>query len=103
MISLSFRCGVKTVNTVEVPQFVKFTCNRPHTSGSLDKIGREYDLKPELLKGENNHSEITKHNYNELRYVWEPYLKSDLLCLAFVYARHAMEMQKMTNLGTKES
>ena len=26
LISLSFRCGVKIVNTVEVPRYVKFTC-----------------------------------------------------------------------------
>ena len=26
LISLSFRCGFKLVNSVEVPQYVKFTC-----------------------------------------------------------------------------
>ena len=26
LISLSFRCGFKIVNTCEVPQYVKFTC-----------------------------------------------------------------------------
>ena len=30
LISLSFCCGVKIVNTVEVPQYVKLTCNRSH-------------------------------------------------------------------------
>ena len=30
LISLSFRCGVRIVNTVEVPQYVKLTCNRSH-------------------------------------------------------------------------
>ena len=103
LMALSFRCGVKIVNTVEVLQYNKITCTRLHISGSLDKIGREYGLQPELSKGEINHSEITKHNYNELRDVWEPYLKSDVLCLAFVYARHAMVMQKMTRRGIKES
>ena len=28
LISLSFRCGVKLVNTVEVPQYLKFTCSK---------------------------------------------------------------------------
>ena len=63
-------------------------------------------MQPELLKGlkrEINHSEITKPNYNELRDVWEPYLKSDFLCLAFVYARHATKMQELTKLGIEES
>ena len=40
LISLSFRCGYKIVNTVEVPQNVKFTCTKPHVKGSLEKIGR---------------------------------------------------------------
>ena len=40
LISLSFRCGVKIVNTVEVPQYVKFTCSKSHIKGSLEKIER---------------------------------------------------------------
>ena len=60
LISLSFRCGVKIVNTVEVPQYVKFTCSKSHIKGSLEKIGREYGLQPELLKEEIEHSVINK-------------------------------------------
>ena len=41
LISLSFRCGVKTVKTVEVPQNVKFTCTKSHIKCSLEKIGRQ--------------------------------------------------------------
>ena len=44
LISLSFRCGFKIVNTVEVPQYVKFTCSKSHIKGSLEKIGKEYGL-----------------------------------------------------------
>ena len=102
LISLSFRCGVKIVNTVEVPQYVKFTCSKSHIKGSLEKIGREYNLQPELLKGEMNHSVINKNNFVELRHIWEPYLISDVLCLAFIYARHSMEMQKMSGFGIKD-
>ena len=93
-ISLSFRCGFKIVNTVEVPQYVKFTCSKSHTKGTLEKIGREYELQPELLKGEIEHSNFNKNNFAELRHIWEPYLISDVLCLAFIYARHSMEVQK---------
>ena len=102
LISLSFRCGVKIVNTVEVPQYVKFTCSKSHIKGSLEKIGKEYGLKPELLKREIDHSVINKNNFVELRHIWEPYLISDVLCLAFIYARHSMEMQKMTGFGIKD-
>ena len=102
MISLSFRCGVKTVNTCEVPQYVKFTCTKSHIRGSLNKIGEEYGLQPELLKGEIEHSIIIKNNFVDLRHIWEPYLISDVLCLAFIYARHSMEMQNMTGFGIKD-
>ena len=55
LISLSFRCGGKIVNTLEVPQFVKFTCSNSHIKSSLEKIGREYELQSELLKGKIEH------------------------------------------------
>ena len=84
LISLSFRCGVKIVNTCEVPQYVKFTCSKSHMKGSLEKIGREYGLQPELFKGGIEHSVINKNNFNELRHIWEPYLISDVICLAFI-------------------
>ena len=102
LISLSFPCGVKIVNTVEVPQYVKSTCSKPHIKGSIEKIGREYNLQPELLKGEIEHSIINTNNFGELRHIWEPYLISDVLCLAFIYARHSMEMQKMSGFGIKD-
>ena len=34
LISLSLRCGFEIVNTVEVPQYVKFTCSKSHIKGS---------------------------------------------------------------------
>ena len=102
LTSLSFRCGVKIVNTCEVPQYVKFTCSKSHMKGSLEKIGKEYGLQPALLEGEIDHSIINKNNFAELKHIWEPYLLSDVLGLAFIYARHSMEMQKMSGFGIKD-
>ena len=102
LISLSFRCGVKIVNTVEVPQYVKFTCSKSHIKGSSEKIGKEYGLQPELLKGEIEHCIINKNNFIELKHIWEPYLISDVLRSAFIYARHSMEMQKLSAFGIKD-
>ena len=102
LISLSFRCGVKIVNTCEVPQYVKFTCSKSHIKGSLNKVGKEYGLQPELLKGEIEHSIINKNKFVEVRHIWEPYLISDVVCLAYIYARHSVEMQKMTGFGIKD-
>ena len=102
LISLSFRCGVKIVNIGEVPQYVKFTCSKSHIKGSLNKIGKEHGLQPELLKGEIAHSVINKNIFVELKHIWEPYLISDVLCLAFIYARNSIEMQQMTGFGIKD-
>ena len=66
LISSSFRCGVKNVNTVEVPQYVKITFSESHIEGFLEKICREYGFQPELLKGEIEHSVINKSNFADL-------------------------------------
>ena len=83
---MSFPCGVKIVNTVEVPQYVKFTCSKSQIKGFLDKIGKECGLQPELFKREIEHSVINKTNSADLRHIWEPYLILDVLCLSFIYA-----------------
>ena len=84
MISLLFRCGVRIVNTCEVPQYVKYTCTKSDIRGSLERIGREHGLQPELLQGEIEHWVINKGNFAELGYIWETYLRLDVLCLAFI-------------------
>ena len=99
LISLSFRCGV---NIYEVPQYVKFTCSKSQKKGSLEEIGREYSLQPELLIGEVEHSVINRSKFAELGHIWEPYLKLDVLCLAFIYARHSVEMQKLSGFGIED-
>ena len=83
-ISLSFRCGVGIVDTVEVPQNVKFTSSKSHIESCLEKIGSIYGLQPELLKGESEHSVMKKSNFAELRQIWEPYLELNAMCLAFM-------------------
>ena len=83
LISLSFRCGVKKANTVEVTQDVEFTCTKSHIKRSLEKIVREDGLQPEDLTGENEHSVINKSNFDDLRHIWGPYLILDVLSLAF--------------------
>ena len=102
LISLSFRCGVKIANTVDLPQYVKFTYRKSHIKGSFEKIGGEYGPQPELLKGKIEHSVNNKSNFADLRHIWEPYLKLDLFCLAFIYARHSMEMQNMSGFVIRD-
>ena len=72
-----------------------------HRERSLEKIGREYGIQPKLLKGENEHS-LIKSNFADLRHIWEPYLKLDVLCLVFIFARQGMEMQNMSAFGIQD-
>ena len=37
LMPLSIRCVVKIVNTVEVPQYIKFTFSKSHIKGSSEK------------------------------------------------------------------
>ena len=90
LIPLSLRCDVNLVITVEMPQNVRFTGTRWHISSCLDKIGRECGSQPEFLKRKITQSEINKYKYNDLRHIWEPYLKSNIICLAVIYAKHAL-------------
>ena len=102
---MSFRCGAKivnTVNTIEVPQYFEFTCTNFHMKSSLHKTGREYGLQPDFLKMEIEHLVFIKSNFAELRYIWEPYLRLDVLCLASINARHSMEMQNLSGFGIKD-
>ena len=102
LITLSFRCAVRIVKTCEVPKYVKFTCSKSQTKDSLEKFCREYPLQLELLKAEIEHSVIIKSEFADLRHICEPYLKLDLLCLAFIYAKHSTEMQKKSGFGIKD-
>ena len=102
LISLSFRCGFEIVITVEVPQLYKFTCSKTHFKGSYEKIGREYGLQLELLKGRIENSVNNKINFADLSHNWKPYFKSDVLLLAFMCARNSMEMQKLGCFGIKD-
>ena len=100
LISLSFHLCGKLVKIVQVPQNVKFTCSKSHITSSLEKTGREYGLQTEIFKEEIEHSTNNKSNSADLRHLGA-YFKVDVLCLAFIYARHSMEMQKMSVLVSK--
>ena len=99
--SIPFCCGVIIVNTCEVPQYVNFTRTKSHIKGSLEKIGRENGLQPDIVIGEIEHSVNIKSNFSDVRHIWEPYLKLDVSCLAFIFARHSKEMQKTSGFIIK--
>ena len=56
------------------------------------KIGGEYGLQPELLRGEIEHLVIIKSKFADLKRFWKSNLNLGVLCLAFMYATHSLEM-----------
>ena len=58
---------------------MKFVCSKIHISGSLKKKQKEYDIQPQLFKGEIDHILITLSNYKEHEKLWKPYLIDDVL------------------------
>ena len=81
-------------NSFEEPQYVKFTCTKSEMKGPTEKIGRGYGLQPEPFRGEIEHTVINKSIFADSGIIWEPYLRLDVLCLAFIFAIHSVEMQK---------
>ena len=63
------------------------------------KISREYGLQRELPKGKIEHSVINKSNFADLRHISQPYLRLDVLCLAFVFATHSNKIQNKSGFG----
>ena len=66
-----------------------------------EKIGEKYGLQLDLRKGEIEHSVIKKTNFADLRDISQPYLRFEELCLAFICARHSMEMRKRVVLVSR--
>ena len=64
-LKLSFRVGTVYEDDKEIPQYMKFVCSKVHISGSLKKIQKEYNIQPQLIKGEIDHNLITLSNYKK--------------------------------------
>ena len=85
---LSFKAGSVYEDDREVPKYTKFVCLKCHISGSLKDIQKEYNIQPQLLKGETARDSITLSNYKKLENQWKPYLIDGVLGLAYVISKH---------------
>ena len=103
LIKLSFKAGSVTENDREFPTYMKFVCSKCHISGSLKGIQKEYNIKPDLMKGEIDHDLINIGNYKKYENLWRPYLIDDVLGLAYVVAKHGNSIQKITGVSYKNS
>ena len=73
-----------------------------HLNYSLKKLGKTFKLQKELLKTEMNHNEVDGKNYKDRINEWLPYVKIDVLCTAFSYARYIKAMEERTGFSMKD-
>ena len=64
----------------------------------INKIEKTFKLQKELLKTEMDHKEKFETNWKQRRNGWLPYVKKEVLCTAFSYARYSKAMLEITSL-----
>ena len=86
-----------------IPQYVHRRCGLLHIKNSLKKHRKNQKLQPCLLKQELEHDEIFEDNWEEKENEWLPYLRNDVLSIAFSYARYSKGKEELTGFGMKNS
>ena len=102
IIELKVFNGLIEKNNKQIPQYLHFRCGMTHLNYTLKKLGKTFELPKELLKTEMNHDEITADNYKDKKDIWLPYVKNDVLCTAYSYARYIKAMEEITGFSMKD-
>ena len=74
-------------------QYLHFRCGMTHLNYSLKKLGRTIKLQKELLKTEMNHDDVCLDTWKDKKSEWLDYVKIEVLCTAFSYARYTKAME----------
>ena len=85
----------------QVPQNLHFRCGMTHLNYSLKKLGKTFKLPKELSKPEMNHDELDENNWRNKKDEWLPYVKNDVLCTAYSYARYNKCKEEKTGFSMK--
>ena len=102
IIKLKIFNGLIYKDNKQIPQSLVFRCGMTHLNYSLKKIGKTFKLPKELLKTEMNHDVIDGDNYKDEKDIWLPYVKNDVLCTAYSYARYIKAMEGITGFSMKD-
>ena len=102
IISLKVFNGPIYKNNKQIPQYLHFRCGMTHLNYSLKKLGKTFELPKELLKTEMDHNDIDVSNYKDKKDIWLPYVKNDVLCTAYSYARYIKAMEEITKFSMKD-
>ena len=73
-----------------------------HLNYSLKNLGKTFKLQKELLKTEMNHDEVYSDTWKDKKHEWLDYVKNDVLCTGFSYARNSKAMEEITGFGMKD-
>ena len=73
-----------------------------HLIYSLKKLGEIFKMSEELLKTEMNHDDVDGNNYRDKKHIGLPYVKNDVLCTAYSYARYIKAMEEITGFSMKD-
>ena len=74
-----------------------------HLNYSLKKLGKTFELQKELLKTEMKHDDVHEDTWRNKKSEWLDYVKNDVLCTAFSYARYCKNMEDITKFSMKDS
>ena len=102
IIELKVFNGLIHKNNKQIPQYIHFRFGMTHLSYSLKKIGKTFKLPKELLKTEIDHDGIDGNNWRDKKDEWLPYVKNDVLCTAYSYARYIKAMEEITGFSVKD-
>ena len=102
IIEMKIFNGLIYKNNKQIPQYLHFRCGMTHLNYSLKKLGKTFKLPKKLLKTEMDHDEITENNYKDKKNIWLPYVKNDVLCTAYSYARYIKAMEEITGFSMKD-
>ena len=94
--------GLMDKNFKEIPQNLHFGCGMTHLIYSLKKLGKTSKLQRELLKTEMNHDEVYSDTWKDKKHDWLDYVKNDVLCTSFCYARYSKAMEDITGFSMKD-
>ena len=69
---------------------------------SLRKLGKTFKLPKELLKTEMKHDEVYSDTWKNKKDEWLDYVKNDVLCTSYCYARYNKCMEEITEFSMKD-
>ena len=94
--------GVIHKNNKKITQYLHFRCGMTHLNYSLKKLGKTFKLPKELLKTEINHDQIDENIWRDKKSEWLPYVKNDVFCTAYSYARYIKAMEERRGFSMKD-